>query len=124
MSRTGIELCEDMMGAASAIFIYVELLDQAAFEADPVVQDAVMYRLMVVGEAAGDLLDRNQVDIAMIDSGGRYVRLLKGFRRMRDLLIHHHWKVNLQIIWDTIREDLDMIIEIVTTYDANKESFR
>jgi uncharacterized protein with HEPN domain len=107
MARNGGELCDDIRSSIDMIASsHVAGYDESAFKADPRAQDAVIYRLMVIGEAAGDLVDRHGLQIQAIDKLGKIEPFLSDFRRMRDLLIHQHWKVSLRIVWDTIGQDL------------------
>jgi uncharacterized protein with HEPN domain len=68
-------------------------------------QDAVVRRLTIVGEAA------NRVSEPMRDrlSGIPWVML----RGMRNRLVHEYDGVNLDIVWETVRENLPgLIVEL------------
>ncbi len=68
------------------------------FLGTPVVQDAVFWKLAVIGEAVKDLppdlVDRvSSVDWAAMAG-------------MRDFLIHHYFAADLDTVWETIVRDL------------------
>ncbi len=69
------------------------------------IADAVLYRLCVIGEATGDLQDYDSTQIVQAGFGDM-MPTLSAFRRMRDLLIHQHWKVDLEIVWNTVETDI------------------
>jgi len=131
--RNGRQLCQDILDSAKQVIDYAapsftaydDFTDAAKsatvdlhegrmilkasgrpfeYARDSIV-DAVLYRLCVIGEATGDLQDYNSPQI--IQAGfGDIMLTLSGFRRMRDLLIHQHWKVDLGIVWNTIETDV------------------
>ena len=89
---------ESMREAMARIQRYLGRKRRAAFFADPLLQDALIRNLEVVGEAAGrvsrDLAARHP-DIAWRDIAG-----------MRHRLIHGYLKVNLDTVWQAIERDL------------------
>src|SRR5271170_624491 len=89
-----LDYIEHMLGAIERIESYVHDLDQAAFERNTLVQDAVIRNFEIIGEAA------NKIQLA--DST---LRLDLAYR-MRNALIHGYDSVNLGTIWNTIQSDL------------------
>lgn len=131
--RNGRQLCQDILDSAKQVIDYAapsfaeyaEFLDPTKnpiavlqegrmikqlagqphnFAGNGVV-DAVLYRLCVIGEATGDLQDYNSLQIAQAGFSD-IMPMLSGFRRMRDLLIHQHWKVDREIVWNTVETDV------------------
>jgi uncharacterized protein with HEPN domain len=92
---------EHMLGAIERIESYVHDLDQAAFERNTLVQDAVIRNFEIIGEAA------NKIQLADSTFAQRHPQLrLDLAYRMRNALIHGYDSVNLSTIWNTIQSDL------------------
>ena len=89
---------ESMREAIARIRRYVGRKRRAAFLANPLLQDAVIRNLEVIGEAAGRVspqLASLHPDIPWRDIAG-----------MRHRLIHGYLKVNLDTVWQAIGRDL------------------
>lgn len=71
---------------------------RVAFDTDEKTQDAVLHCLTVIGETAGAL------------SEGTYRRLLslppKSPRGQRNIIVHEYWRIDRDIIWETLTRDL------------------
>lgn len=82
------------------------------FLAEPIIQDAVIRNLEIIGEA-----------VKGVDES---VRLLypnipwKSIAGMRDFLIHVYFGVKLETVWKTIDEDVPALKEVVRDYLANR----
>lgn len=88
---------------------YTGGLDAAAFIANPMVQDAVIRNFEVIGEAS-----RN---IERADPGfaAAHPELpLSVAYDMRNALSHGYFKVDLEIVWRTIRNDLPQLHGLVS----------
>jgi uncharacterized protein with HEPN domain len=81
---------------------YVRLLpDQAAFEQNQQVQDAVVRNIEIIGEAT------NHINRMAPEFIAQHPELpWADMRDMRNLVIHAYFAVNLQIVWRTVQEDL------------------
>ncbi|APF87813.1 HepT-like ribonuclease domain-containing protein [Ralstonia pseudosolanacearum] len=111
MSRPFEQLVRDISASAYLIHKYVVGLNEYGFEHSQQVQDAVTFRLTVIGEAAGDIIDRCRSDLDHASSVAATAdydmpMTLKLFRRMRDKLIHSHWTIDHTILWNTAQEDV------------------
>jgi uncharacterized protein with HEPN domain len=71
------------------------------FETDPKTQDAVLHCLTVIGEAAG----------ALTDEAYRHLPALprRGARGQRNIIVHEYWRIDPDIIWATIINDLPLV---------------
>ena len=78
---------------------------QAAFHGDRLLQAAVLYRLQIIGEAAG----RRPPDLR-----ARYPRIpwrdVIGFR---NIAVHQYHEVDLDITWEVIDNDIPALKQIV-----------
>lgn len=97
-SRSDSFRLHDMLAAIDAIAQYTDGLDFAAFVVQRQVQHAVLFNMQVVGEAANRLdesLRRSYPAVPWTQMVG-----------MRNVIVHGYFAVNLQIIWNTVTEDL------------------
>lgn len=84
-----------MAEAADAIAGYAAR-GRAAFDADPAVRDAILYQIVVLGEAAKAALafdPRLATDLPDID--------WSPIARMRDRVAHHYWATDREVVWAT-----------------------
>jgi uncharacterized protein with HEPN domain len=90
----------DILDATAAIGAYTSGGKQA-FESSPMLRDAVVARLMQIGQAVKDAqslgldLPRLQPDIPWRDVAG-----------MRDRLAHRYWAMDVTIVWGAVETDL------------------
>jgi uncharacterized protein with HEPN domain len=91
-----------MLLAARDARSFVEGLDEEAFRASRLHQNAVIRSLEVIGEAAGKVSDGTQAahpEIRWRDITG-----------MRHRLIHGYGEVRLDVVWVVVRDHLDPLI--------------
>ena len=97
MSRAAEERLADIAEAINRIRGYVGDLESASIDS-PMVADAVVYILLVIGEAVKDLGEDVRAKEPMIpwsDIAG-----------MRDLLTHEYFRVDPRIVERTVRKDV------------------
>ncbi|MDB5399855.1 MAG: hypothetical protein QOD93_3308 [Acetobacteraceae bacterium] len=96
----------DMLTAARDARGFLGGLDEAAFLASRLHQNAVIRSLEVIGEAAGKVSAATQAahpDVPWRDITG-----------MRHRLIHGYADVRLEVVWFVVRERLDPLIQMLT----------
>jgi uncharacterized protein with HEPN domain len=102
MSREDRERLFDIVEALEAIRDYVGgSLEEPSIDS-PVVLDAVLFRLIVVGEAAKHISAERlegAPDIRWRDIAG-----------LRDIIAHEYFRIQKQIIEDTVRRDLPQLL--------------
>lgn len=73
------------------------------FQEDIKTVRAVLYNVAIIGEAAASLMPEVEVaypEIPWVD-----------IRGLRNIVIHEYFRVNLEIIWETIQRDLPPLLE-------------
>ena len=89
---------EDILESIDKIQEYTDLLSEEEFYKDSQVQDAVLRRISVIGEAVknipSDFKELHQ-DIPWIEIAG-----------MRDVVIHQYSGVELRRVWLVIKKDI------------------
>ena len=83
---------------------YIDRIDaycvggRASFDDDPRTQDAVLYCLTVIGEALGALTPESYQRLASLPPHLP--------RDQRNILVHEYWRVDPNIVWATVTQDL------------------
>ena len=95
----------DMVEAARLAVSYVEGVSEAAFLEDTQLQDAVIRRLEIVGEAARRVSAATRHSLPEVP----WMEVVG----MRNLVIHEYDDVDLNIVWDTVRNHLPPLIAIL-----------
>lgn len=90
-----------LLEAIARINRYTESMDEAAFLANPMVQDAVIRNFEIIGEAS------NNVTKHYPEFANANPQLPLAFAyQMRNAVAHGYFKVDLAIVWTTIQIDL------------------
>lgn len=94
---------KDILDSLTHIEKYTMHVTLEQFEKDDYMQDAVIRRFQIIGEAAKHILDEVKQSNSEIPW-----KLATG---MRDVLIHNYNEVNLDRSWKTITDDLPTLKE-------------
>ena len=87
-----------MLDAIKRIEGYLRGVDKDTFEENLMMQDAVMHQIEIIGEASNNVSDEFQE---------RHPELPWMFMRaIRNKIVHDYREVNLNVIWDTAKNDL------------------
>ncbi|MFH1387450.1 MAG: DUF86 domain-containing protein [bacterium] len=98
---------QDILESISAIEEYVKDFSVARFQDNRQVQDAVIRRLEIIGEAVKNLDD---------DFRNNYPQIpWKQIAGMRDVLIHEYFGVNSLRVWEAIQKDLPPLKQNILT---------
>lgn len=93
-----IETVKDMISACAAIQNFVVGISETAFHTDEKTQSAVIYQLMIIGEAAKRLSDEfcwKHAEIPWRDWGA-----------FRNILIHQYHAVEIEQVWYTVSHEI------------------
>ena len=97
-----VERLGHMLAATDAVAGYVAR-GRAAFDADPTVMDAVLYQLVVLGEAAKAALQ------AEPSLRTRFPDVpWSPMARVRDRSAHHYYKLDRDVVWETARASVPL----------------
>ena len=112
MSRDPLRL-RDYLGhileAIERIQNYCEDIDEPTFLAKPLIQDAVVRNIEIIGEAS-----RNVERVAPAFVAAHPELPLSFAYDMRNVLAHGYYKVDLGVVWKTIERDLPYLQAQVT----------
>jgi uncharacterized protein with HEPN domain len=97
---------DDILEAIRRIESYVRGESRDSFFGTPILQDAVVRNLEIVGEVAKRLPDALRAQAPEIDW-----RKVAG---LRDVLIHDYATVDLEIVWDVVENRLPPLREAVS----------
>lgn len=110
MSRTARERLTDIDGAADGVRRAVRALEQAEAEqsedAAQLAFDALLYRLLVIGEAVKAL----PADLLASQPTVPWREIAK----LRDLLAHHYYRVDAQVVRRTVEAPMEQLRNAVT----------
>lgn len=104
MSRDRASLL-DIVGAGTLILQFAQGIDRPALTIDREKQSAILYQIVILGEAVKRLSSefRNQhPEIPWRDIAG-----------MRDILTHQYDRVEIDDIWEVIQTDIPQLLSII-----------
>ena len=95
----------DILKAVARIERYLVDVNEAAFKADELLVDGVLFNLMTVGEAVKNIPDelrKHHPEVRWRDIG-----------RFRDRVVHHYFKLDLDIVWEIVDIHLPPLKKLV-----------
>jgi len=99
---------EHMQQAAALATSYVKALDKASFLQDKRTQQAVMMNLVILGEAAG-----NVVAVEPVFAQDHPEIPWRVIRATRNRMAHGYFDINLDVIWDTVQTALPALLQVL-----------
>lgn len=87
----------DILDAIQAIEVY-SVISYDEFLADPKTQDAILYNLIIIGEAANQISEEFQEQYHTIPWSSMI--------GTRNIIVHGYDQVKLQIVWKILQNDL------------------
>lgn len=102
MSDRDSALLRDMLDAARTAREFMVGKDRPALDQEKMLQFAVVRAIQIVGEAAFQVSQRTRVRLPQID--------WQGIVGMRHKIVHDYLRVDLNIVWDVVTNDLPSLI--------------
>ena len=97
--RNPLLFLEDILDAIQRIESYT-ILGKDEFLNNRIVQDATLFRLQTIGEAANQLPEEMKV---------RYPEIpWRDIVDLRNLLAHRYWRIDLSVVWAILESDGDL----------------
>ena len=98
------EYLSNIIVATDRIAAFTAGMDFSAFQTDLRTQDAVIRNIEIIGEAANRIV-RNYPQFVETHSE----LPLRAAYEMRNVVAHGYFKVDIQIVWNTVQDDLPQL---------------
>lgn len=93
----------DIILASKSSESFVSEISRDLFDSSDLHQSAVLFKLMIIGEAAAHISHRIRQKYSEVDW-----QSLKGFR---NIIAHEYFSLDLDIVWDSARNDSVVLME-------------
>lgn len=97
-----------ILEAINRIDTYTAEIDEAAFLANNLVQDAVIRNIEIIGEAARNI-QKHHPEFATLHATVPW----EDMYMMRNRVAHGYFSVDFEIVWQTIRRDLPELDRLI-----------
>lgn len=99
-----VDYLSHIQDAIERIDRYIEDIDEVAFLQNEMIQDAVIRNLEIIGEAC------HNIETNFPNFAAKHPDLPLAFAyQMRNAVAHGYFKVDLEIVWKTLQNDLDTL---------------
>jgi uncharacterized protein with HEPN domain len=94
---------------------YIANVSEGEFLQNKMLQDALVRNIEIIGEASKNL----SIELREQNSQVAWREIM----RMRDKIVHHYFRLNLDVIWQTVSQDIPtlkvQIEKILESFPAN-----
>jgi uncharacterized protein with HEPN domain len=99
-----------MLEAADRVFQYTANMNREEFSANPMVRDAVIRNIEIIGEAANNLLEVSP------EFAARYPSIpFAQIYGMRNRVAHGYFSVSTAMVWDSVQVDVPELRQQIVT---------
>ncbi|MEX2170962.1 MAG: HepT-like ribonuclease domain-containing protein [Pirellulales bacterium] len=91
----------DIVDECDLVSEFINDRSESDFHTDLLLQSAVLYRLLVLGEAVTRVSDETRLLHSTVD--------WRGFAGLRNVLIHQYHKVDLARVWKIVGDELSQL---------------
>ena len=106
MKKGNLIYLEHILDSLTRIEHYTEGLNETDFNNNEMVQDAVIRKFEIIGEATKQLSNELRMKFPEIP--------WKDMAGMRDKLIHNYIDVDLAIVWDSVTNDVPYLKSVIS----------
>jgi uncharacterized protein with HEPN domain len=103
---------QDILVSARLAISYLAGSAIEVFAKDVQLQDSVVRRLEIIGEAASHIAEEAALELPELP--------WRKMVDMRNFTIHQYWDVDVNIIWETVKQDLPLAVAIIERYLASR----
>ena len=103
MSKSKLKFLEHILESISLISDYLKGVSEKEFWSNKQLQDSVLRRIEIVGEASKNLPS----DIKDLFPEVPWKRI----SGLRDVIVHHYWGIDLRMTWNIINVELPLLKE-------------
>lgn len=89
---------QDIFDFCEHVEQYADGIEQSEFLENRMLQDALVRKLELIGEAAKNVSEETRKQNPNIP--------WREIMRMRDKVVHHYFRVDLEIVWQTVKKDV------------------
>ncbi len=111
--RTDSERLADILDAVRRIRRHVKSGDRQSFQEDEVFQSAVLPWFEIIGEASRGLTDEFRLQHQQVP--------WREISDMRNRVTHGYFDIDLDVVWNTIMNDLPMLEQAVASWLPGSE---
>ena len=98
MNREYADFLQDMLENAQRAIQFTMGMDYESFTKDDKTVYAVIRAVEIIGEAAVNIPEETRAKYPNVP--------WREVKRMRNKLVHHYFGINMEVVWQTIQEDL------------------
>src|SRR5207248_2315944 len=95
---------------------HVDGMDREGFKSDLRTQRAAELLIIIIGEAASQVSTTTRDRLPTLP----WPQIV----RMRNRLVHHYFKVDVDLVWDVVSSDLPVLIAAVESFLAEEDHER
>ena len=95
----------DIVNSGRRVLLFAEGLDKSQLKDNEEKQSAILYQIIVMGEATKRLSSEFRGQHSQIP--------WKDLAGMRDILAHQYDKINFKTLWDVISKDIPELLELL-----------
>jgi uncharacterized protein with HEPN domain len=99
---------QDILLSARLAISYLERTSVEEFAKDVQLQDSVIRRLEIIGEAASHVAEEAAIELPELP--------WRKMVDMRNFTIHQYWDVDVNIVWETVKQDLPSAVAAIDRF--------
>jgi uncharacterized protein with HEPN domain len=102
---------QDVLVSARLAISYLDGISLSDFSKNIQLQDSVVRRLEIIGEAANHVLDQGVSELSDLP--------WRKMVNMRNFVIHDYRGVDIDVVWETVKQDLPLTVVTIERYLAS-----